>query len=212
MTQAYCMKCRKMVEVQEPQIVTYSNGAIAITGACPISGTRLSKIANWQDDPIIALQIAIQREKNAHEFYLNAAEITREPMGKRAFKWLANEEDWHRVALEKQLKSRLDKGTWLEWKEETEPLLSAQFPDISEASGEYSPSTGEVSALEMAIEAEKKAVEYYENNRDYSNDPQAKKMFAWFAEHEDGHRRLMEEQLKWIQKGRKFFTLTRFIT
>ena len=212
MTQAYCMKCRKMVEVREPQIVTYSNGAIAITGACPISGTRLSKIANWQDDPIVALQIAIQREKSAHEFYLNAAEITTEPMGRRMFKWLADQEDCHRVALEKQLKSRLDKGTWLEWKEEMEPVLSAEFPEISEASGVYSPTAGDVRALEMAIESEKKAAEFYQNNRDYADDPEAKKMFAWFAKHEEGHRRLMEEQLKRIQKGRKFFTLTRFMT
>ena len=209
---AYCMKCRESVEVQELEIVTYSNGAIAIVGSCPTSGTRLSKIASWRDDPIIALKVAIQREKRAHETYLKAAENTKEPMGKRMFRWLANEEDWHRAALEKQLKSRLDKQSWLEWKEETEPVLSAEFPEISEATGEYSPTTGEVSALGMAIEAEKKAIEFYKNNRDYANDPEAKKMFAWFAKHEEGHRRLMEEQLKWIEKGRKYFQLTRFMT
>lgn len=212
MAQAYCMKCRKMVEVRDPQIVTYRNGAIAITGFCPISETKIYKIASWQDDPIVALKIAIQREKRAHEFYLKAAEETREPMGKRMFNWLANEEDWHRFALERQLKARLDKGSWLEWKEEKKPVLSAEFPESSEASGEYSPTTGEVSALEMAIESEKKAVEFYRNNGDYADDPEAKKMFAWFAKHEEGHRRLMEEQLKWIQKGRKYFQLTRFMT
>jgi rubrerythrin len=212
MAQAYCLKCREMVEVQEPKIVAYSNGAIAITGVCPVSGTRLSRIASWQDDPIIALQIAIQREKQAHEFYLDAAENTTDSMGSRMFKWLANQEDCHRVALEKQLKSRLDKGTWLEWREEIEPVLSAEFPEISEAFGAYSPSTGDIQALEMGIEAEKKAIEFYRNNRDYADDPEAQKMFDWFAEHEEGHRRLMEEELKWIQNGRKFFQLPRFMT
>ena len=212
MTKAFCMKCRESVEVQELDIVTYSNGAIAIVGSCPTCVTKVSKIASWQDDPIIALKMAIQREKRAHEFYLNAAENTIESTGKRMFKWLANQEDMHSVALEKQLKAQLDKRSWLEWKEEEEPVLYNEFPEISEASGEYSPTTDEISALEMAIEAEKKAVEYYQNNRDYTEDPEAKKMFAWFAEHEEGHRRLMEEQLKRIKTGRKFFQLNRFMT
>ena len=75
-----------------------------------------------------------------------------------------------------------------------------------------SATTVDIQALKMGIEAEKKAVEFYQNNRDYVADPKAQKMFDWFAEHEEGHRRLMEEQLKWIQNGRKFFQLPRFMT
>ena len=38
------------------------------------------------------LDIAIQRGKGAHEFYSSAAEITKDPNGKKLFIWLAQQE------------------------------------------------------------------------------------------------------------------------
>jgi rubrerythrin len=38
------------------------------------------------------LDIAIQRGKGAHEFYSSAAEITKNPNGKKLFIWLAQQE------------------------------------------------------------------------------------------------------------------------
>jgi len=38
------------------------------------------------------LDIAIQRGKGAHEFYSIAAEITKDPNGKKLFIWLAQQE------------------------------------------------------------------------------------------------------------------------
>jgi DNA-directed RNA polymerase subunit RPC12/RpoP len=42
--QAYCMKCRKKVEVKNPQAVTLKNGRPATQGACPSCGTRVFRI------------------------------------------------------------------------------------------------------------------------------------------------------------------------
>lgn len=41
MVQAYCVKCRKMVEIENPTIVITSNGRRAVKGKCPYCGTTL---------------------------------------------------------------------------------------------------------------------------------------------------------------------------
>ena len=40
----------------------------------------------------VVIDIAIQREKGAHEFYSSAGEITKDPNGKKLFIWLAQQE------------------------------------------------------------------------------------------------------------------------
>lgn len=44
MVQAYCVKCRKMVEVKSPQQVTLKNGRPAVKGTCPETGTTVFRI------------------------------------------------------------------------------------------------------------------------------------------------------------------------
>lgn len=42
--QAYCMKCRKKVEVSNPKAVTLKNGRPATQGTCPVCGTKVFRI------------------------------------------------------------------------------------------------------------------------------------------------------------------------
>jgi DNA-directed RNA polymerase subunit RPC12/RpoP len=42
--QAYCMKCRKKVEVKNPKSVTMKNGRPATQGVCPGCGTKVFRI------------------------------------------------------------------------------------------------------------------------------------------------------------------------
>ncbi|MHB8104314.1 MAG: DUF5679 domain-containing protein [Dehalococcoidales bacterium] len=42
--QAYCMKCRKKVEMQSPKAVTLKNKRPATQGACPKCGTKVFRI------------------------------------------------------------------------------------------------------------------------------------------------------------------------
>ena len=44
MTQAYCVKCRKKVEMANAQQVTMKNGKKAMKGACPKCGTKVFRI------------------------------------------------------------------------------------------------------------------------------------------------------------------------
>ena len=41
---AYCMKCRKKVEMMSPKQVTMKNGRPATQGTCPVCGTKIFRI------------------------------------------------------------------------------------------------------------------------------------------------------------------------
>jgi DNA-directed RNA polymerase subunit RPC12/RpoP len=44
MAEARCMKCKKQIEVKEPQDVVMKNGMKAISGLCPYCSTKVFKI------------------------------------------------------------------------------------------------------------------------------------------------------------------------
>ncbi len=44
MPEAYCVKCRKKVEIKAPEKVTLRNGKPATKGTCPNCGTKVFKI------------------------------------------------------------------------------------------------------------------------------------------------------------------------
>ena len=52
MAEAYCVKDKRKVEVQNPQRITMKNGKPALQGTCPICGGKVFKIAEPSGPPI----------------------------------------------------------------------------------------------------------------------------------------------------------------
>ena len=44
MATAYCMKCRKKVEIKNPKQVTLKNKTSAVQGVCSVCGTKVVRI------------------------------------------------------------------------------------------------------------------------------------------------------------------------
>ncbi len=44
MATAYCMKCRKKVEIKDVKQITLKNGRPAMQGSCPNCGTKVFRI------------------------------------------------------------------------------------------------------------------------------------------------------------------------
>ncbi|MCZ6583569.1 MAG: DUF5679 domain-containing protein [Thaumarchaeota archaeon] len=44
MVTAYCVKCRKKVEMKDPKEVKFKNGRPAAKGTCPDCGTKVFRI------------------------------------------------------------------------------------------------------------------------------------------------------------------------
>lgn len=44
MVEGYCVKCKKKVEIKDPEEVTMKNNRPAVRGTCPVCGTKIYKI------------------------------------------------------------------------------------------------------------------------------------------------------------------------
>ena len=44
MPQAYCVKCKEKKEMKDAQEIKMKNGRPAMTGVCPVCGTKMFKI------------------------------------------------------------------------------------------------------------------------------------------------------------------------
>ncbi len=44
MAEAYCVKCKAKREVKDPKQITMKNGKPALSGVCPVCGTKVFKI------------------------------------------------------------------------------------------------------------------------------------------------------------------------
>ena len=217
MSQAYCVKCRKMVEIQNPKTMLLKNKSLALSGTCPVSGTKVFRFVKRHIDPIGALQIAIEREKEAQKFYREAANGTEDKWGKKLLQWLANEEVWHQAGLEKQLKSMMDKNTWQEWKEESTPLSKNDLEETAETAHtreatSYKHVTGaERSAVRTALRAEMKAIQFYKDFGEATTDANGKKTFESLVKQEQGHAALLQTVLNTATKQKRYPFLPRFV-
>ena len=167
-------------------------------------------MAKRRINAVEALKLAIERERGANKFYRKAADMTEDSNGKRTFKWLAKEESRHLAKLRQQLKSVLDNNKWLEWRRTTAPIERTEFPPLSEAVGTVKVGAVEQDALRQAIESEREAIAFYKEAEDSTPDLHGKNMFRALAREEEGHLALLEEELEWVTKSRKYFTLHRF--
>jgi hypothetical protein len=43
-TSGYCVKCKASREMRNPQNITMKNGRKAVSGVCPVCGTKMFKI------------------------------------------------------------------------------------------------------------------------------------------------------------------------
>lgn len=161
-------------------------------------------------DSIEALKLAMEREKGANKFYREAAETTRDPSGKKTFKWLAKEEGRHLAKLGQQFRSVVGDHKWLEWKRRATPIEKSELPPVSEAVGEMKVGAAEKDALRQAIESEKQSKAFYKQAAESTPDLHGKAMFNALAKEEEGHLALLEEELEWITRSRQYFTLHRF--
>lgn len=218
MPKAFCMKCRKDVEINNPRTVVLKNKAVAITGTCPISETVVYKFVKRFVEPKQALAIAIEREKEAQQFYHESANGTKDPNGKKMLQWLANEEKWHQAGLEKQLKSLMSKNAWEDWKEENSPISideverTAETAHTREATSYEHITVGEVSAIRTGIRAEKKAMDYYRLFGEAITDPRGKRIFESLVKQEEGHLNVLKAAATLVSKHKRYPLLPRFLT
>ncbi|MDH4208100.1 MAG: ferritin family protein [Anaerolineae bacterium] len=154
---------------------------------------------------LVALDVAIQTEKDGREFYERAAARTRDAGGRVLFTSLADDELEHLRLLESQRESLAGDGRWLPRAEmegqprpsvlEGVPIFSRQ--SVAEKVNEH---TSDLSALRMALLLEKDSVAFYSKAALETEDHEGRSMYERLAEMEKEHQRILDEEYKALSK------------
>ncbi len=134
---------------------------------------------------------AIKNEIEARAFYLAVARKVKNPLVRRKFLGLADDELEHRQTLSR-----------LYWAQTGSEVGDLQSPEMEVPAPDVKSMTL-IDALKMAIEAEKEAVENYSRMAEEIDDPRSKRFLEYLAEFENGHYETLTQELERI-KDREF--------
>ncbi len=133
-----------------------------------------------------AIMRAMEIEKETFDYYTRAEQKTFDPSGKRIFHWLAKTEEEHYLKLSELYSALEESGRWVFYGGST-ISLDQDAPGEKEAGF----STGDLEALEIAMEIEKKGIDYFDGLVRETTDPDGKKMLLKLLEEEREHLRVI---------------------
>ena len=161
-----------------------------------------------------AIETAVQIEKDGLAFYTEAARQTDDPNGKKMFKSLARDEAAHLRLFEDARQALLERGNWLS-PEEVAAISPGEldrppvFPTGDETKAAEIPER-ELTALQRGIQAEKDSIAFYSQERDKADDPDAKAMYAYLIEQEEGHRTILQGEYDYLNRTGFWFDVQEF--
>jgi rubrerythrin len=140
------------------------------------------------------LKQAILLEKRGYSFYSNVAHQTTDPDIRKIFQVMADEETLHVKFLSDQF-THFDK---------TRSFLKVDLPDFQndgianlvlseEIKKKISAAGFEAAAISAAIDMEKRAIEVYSSQAAQTSDPAEKELYAWLADWEKTHLKVLNE-------------------
>lgn len=145
-----------------------------------------------------AIALAIEREKEARDFYLSKAAVMERPKFKELYEYLANEEVKHLGYLER-------------YRDKNElPVTSAEIPsgqsftpefDIGRTKGGEI-TLGDAGILVAALRHERKSEDFYSEVAKRVNDENLKNFFEMLAGFERGHYELIDQFLEEVTRFR----------
>jgi rubrerythrin len=140
------------------------------------------------------LGIAVKKEIDAGAFYREFAARINNPLVHRKIQNLAEQEDEHAAVLRKEYQ-RMTGGE--------EPAVPDGFQTgiKKDLDDDMTPEQ----LLEMAMEIEKKAAEYYREAAKRSEDPRGRDVLEYLARFEDDHFRLLETELEQVKRSPDWF-------
>jgi len=140
------------------------------------------------------LKMAILMEKRGFAFYSAVAEKTNDSDIANIFRTMAAEESIHVKFLSEQFHN-LDQSkefSTLTLPDTTSDGIANMI--LSEEVKKKIASAGfEAAAIAAAIDMEKKAVEVYSKQAGTASDPNEKKLYAWLADWEKGHLKILND-------------------
>jgi rubrerythrin len=145
-----------------------------------------------------AISRAIYAEIGAMNFYSKLAREIENEDGSSRFQQLSEDEKGHRDTL-KGWYSRLFEA---EFTENEEKIKDSEIGGV-----EIDRQTGAIAALDIAIEAESRANDFYLDEAEKAEDPELRKMFENLAQQEKGHYDLLTAEKNALTGGFYWFDM-----
>jgi len=151
-----------------------------------------------------AFETALKFEQDGYRIYSETAEKSQNPIVKKTFKYLANQELFHIDEIEGYI-AAIDadiefKGDNLEKTKEFFKTTTDEFKEKTELSDD------DVKAHEAGLHLEKNAYEFYKEQDDATDDEKIKKFFAWLMEQESAHYNLIDKAYQFIKDPAAFYS------
>ena len=137
-----------------------------------------------------ALKLAIQTEKNVRDFYRKAAEITKDPQGKKVFELLAREEHEHASHFFPLYKGE-DLGSFEEFMARPPKADSAMIKSLEKALDE---NVHERKAMEIALKEEEDLEKSLTMTASRILDPAVRAVFEKMAKETRHHYEMIESE------------------
>lgn len=140
------------------------------------------------------LKTAILMEKRGQALYRSVAEQTQVPEIKNIFGLMAQEEHLHAEFLSKQLAEykKTDAMAHLDLPKENADSMVNLILD-KDLKKKINAAGFEAAAISAAIDMENNAIRVYSERAEAATDPNEKELFAWLAEWERGHHKLLSQ-------------------
>ena len=150
----------------------------------------------WEEMGILeAIRVAIYNEQAAYDFYSGLVNTITNEAGKNKFKFLADDEKRHRRLLEDRFE-----------KEGAGEKFVFDPDRAKKVHVDVDSQTSAVDAVQLAIEAEKSAREFYKQAVDKTQIEEGKRMFMDLAQDEDRHYEILIAEREALLGGPYWFS------
>ena len=155
-----------------------------------------------------AIKTAIQMEKDGFAFYKKASVQTSSDMGKDIFESLANDEQLHLEIFQKLFQDKIEKTEWINLVNSSKKYADINiFPkDLKQIEG-ANPDTNELDALEIAMNSEREAIDYYGEIKEKTKEDEIRKIINEIIEQEKNHYSILQEEFDHLSKTGYWFEL-----
>ena len=160
------------------------------------------------DDVKNAIKTAIQMEKDGYSFYKKASAQTSSEMGRDIFESLAKDEQLHLEVFQKLFEDKIEKSEWNNLVNSSKKYAEIDiFPqDLKQLEG-ANPDTNELDALEIAMDSEKNAIDYYGDIKEKTKEENIRQIINEIIEQEKNHYSILQEEFDHLSKTGYWYEL-----
>ncbi len=165
-------------------------------------------MAKEQDTTLKALKTAIQMEIDGKEFYLEASKASKNELGKKLLKQLAEEEDAHRKVFEGIYKDLSTRKGWPDRKVHLDGgrgLRTIFARAIEQMDKDVKSISTEIDAVQRAMEMENKTYDFYKSRGQKAAYEVEKQFYEALAVQEEEHYRVLLDYFEFLKNPEAWF-------